>query len=163
MPPIMKSILEIFTLKRTLLLNAIVLVILIIFSFYGPYTNKFYLFKPGNYILPILSVGHFIFLYVLRFKIREDEMTDPQMRNLEYVLYGILLVYAYKAFESIYVLSTYSQYGSEALPGVFLPIGIVLTVLYFLLIGLSLLVFKYRKDYVGEYKFDDMNHIDSWE
>lgn len=159
----MRFILQTFTLKRTLILSAIVLGMLIIFSFYGPYTSKFYFFKPGNYIFPILSVGHFIFLYVLRFKIKEDEMTDPQMRNLEYVLYAIFLVYVYKAFESIYILTTYSDYGNHVLPGTFLPIGVLITVLYFLLIGLSLLVFKYRKDLVGDYKFDDMNHIDSWE
>lgn len=159
----MRFILKIFTLKRTLILSAVVLGLLNIFSFYGPYTSKFYFFKPENYILPILSVGHFIFLYVLRFKVKEEEMTDPQMRNLEYVLYAIFLVYVYKAVESIYVLSTYSDYGNHVLPGTFLPIGILITVLSFLIIGLSLLLFKYRKDRVGTYKFDDMNHIDSWE
>lgn len=159
----MRFILQIFTLKRTLMLSAIVIALLVISNFYGPYTNKFYFFNPSNYIFPILSVGHLIFLYVLRFKIKEEEMTDPQMRNLEYVLYAILLVYAYKAFESIYVLSTYSDYGSHSLPMSFIPVGLLITVLYFLLIGLGLLVFKYRKDRVGPYKFDDMNHIDSWE
>lgn len=159
----MKFILSIFTLKRTFILSAVVLAFLVIFSFYGPYTSKFYLFKPANYIFPILSVGHFIFLYVLWFKIKEDEMTDPQMRNLEYVLYGIFLVYVYKAFESIYILSTYWDYGNHVLPGAFLPLGVLITVLYFLLIGSTLLLFKYRKDRVGAYKFDDMNHIDSWE
>lgn len=159
----MRSILKIFSLKRTFILSAVILGILIIFSFYGPYTSKFYFFKPANYILPILSVGHFIFLYVLWFKIKEDELTDPQMRNLEYVLYGIFMVYVYKASESVYVLSTYSDYGNHLLPGAFLPIGILIAALYFLLIGLSLLTIKYRKDRVGAYKFDDMNHIDSWE
>ncbi|MEP3209920.1 MAG: hypothetical protein ABJN95_12055 [Maribacter sp.] len=159
----MKSILRIFTLKRTFILSIVVLAFLIIFSFYGPYTSKFYFFKPANYIFPILSVGHFIFLYVLWFKIKEDEMTDPQMRNLEYVLYGIFLVYIYKAFESIYILSTYWDYEYYVLPGAFLPIGILIMVLYLILIGTTLLLFKYRKHRVGAYKFDDMNHIDSWE
>lgn len=159
----MKSILQIFTIKRTFILTAVVLLILVIFNFYGPYTNKFYFFKPGNYIFPILSVGHFIFLYVLWFKIKEEEMTDPQMRNLEYVLYGVVLVYIYKALESIYVLTTYGDYENHVIPSAFLPIGITLLVLHLLLVGLTLLMFKYRKDRVGEYKFDDMNHIDSWE
>ena len=159
----MKSILRVFTLKRTFILTAAVLFILVIFNFYGPYTNKFYFFKPGNYIFPILSVGHFIFLYVLWFKIKEDEMTDPQMRNLEYVLYGVFLVYIYKAFESMYVLSTYGDYENHVIPGAFLPLGITILTLHLLLVGLTLLMFKYRKDRVGAYKFDDMNHIDSWE
>jgi len=159
----MRSILQIFTLKRTLILSAAILGILVVLNFYGLYTGKFYFFKPGNFIFPILSVGHFIFLYVLWFKVKEEEMTDIQMRNLEYVLYGIFLVYVYKAFESIYILSTYSDYGNHALPASFLPLGTLIAILYFLLIGLSLLVFKYRKDRVGEYKFDDINQIDSWE
>jgi len=163
MPFIMKSILRIFTLKRTFILSAVVLVLLVVFSFYGPYTSKFYFFKPENYIFPILSVGHFIFLYVLWFKIKEDEMTDPQMRNLEYVLYVIFLVYVYKAFESIYILSTYGDYEFHVLPSAFMPVGILILVSYLLLIGSTLLLFKYRKDRVGAYKFDDMNHIDSWE
>ncbi len=90
-------------------------------------------------------------------------MTDPQMRNLEYVLYVVFLVYVYKALESIYVLSTYGDYENHVIPAGFLPIGITLLVLHLLLVGLTLLMFKYRKDRVGEYKFDDMNHIDSWE
>ena len=159
----MKSILKIFTLKRTFILSAFVMVLLVIFNFYGPYTSKFYFFKPGNYIFPILSVGHFIFLYVLWFKIREDEMTDPQMRNLEYVLYIIFLVYVYKAFESIYILSTYWDYEFHLLPSTFLPLGILIMVCNFILIGTTLLLFKYRKDRVGNYNFDEMSHIDSWE
>lgn len=90
-------------------------------------------------------------------------MTDPQMRNLEYVLYGIFLVYLYKAIESIYILSTYWDYEFHVLPSAFLPIGTLIAVLYFSLIGLSLLTLKYRKDRIGDYKFDDMGHIDSWE
>jgi len=159
----MKSISRILTLRHTSILSASVLALLIIFSFYGPYTSKFYFFKPTNYIFPILSVGHFIFIYVLQFKIREEETTDPQMRNLEYVLYGIFLVYVYKAFESVYILSTYWDYEFHVLPGAFLPLGLLIIVLYFVLIGTTLLLFKYRKDQVGDYKFDDMNHIDSWE
>ena len=90
-------------------------------------------------------------------------MTDPQMRNLEYFLYAIFLVYIYKAFESMYILSTYWDYEFHVLPGAFLPLGVTIMMLYLLLISSTLLLFKYRKDRVGNYKFDDMNHIDSWE
>jgi len=159
----MKSILQIFTLKRSFILTAVVLGLLIIFNFYGPYTSKFYFFKLANYIFPILTVGHFIFLYVLWFKIKEEEMTDPQMRNLEYALYVVFLVYVYKVFESLYVLTTYGDYENHVIPGAFLPLGILIFILHLLLVGLTLLIFKYRKDRVGEYNFDDMNHIDSWE
>lgn len=159
----MKSIVRILTLKRSFILSMAVLALLIIFNFYGLYTNKFYFFKPDNYIFPILTSVHFVFLYVLWFKIKEDEATDPQMRNLEYILYGIFLVYVYKTIESISVLVTYFDYENHVIPTAFLPIGILILVLYLTLIGLTLLVIKYRKERVGEYIFDDMNHIDSWE
>jgi len=160
---IMKPILKIFTLKRSFILTAIILVILIVFNFYGPYTSKFYFFKLSNYIFPILTIGHFVFLYVLWFKIKEDEMTDPQMRNLEYILYIIFFVYVYKMLESLYVLTTYGEYSNHVIPSAFLPLGILIFILYVALVGLTLLTIKYRKDRVGEYKFDEMNHIDSWE
>lgn len=159
----MKSILNILTLKRSLILSAVVLGLLVIFNFYGPYTNKFYFFKVSNYILPVLTIAHFTYLYVLWFKITEHEDTDLPMRNLEYALYGIVLVYIYKTFESLYVLTTYSDYESHVMPSVFLPLGILILLLYLLLIGLTVLLIKYRKENVGEYKFDDMDHIDSWE
>jgi hypothetical protein len=159
----MKAILKIFSLKSTLILTAFVLFLLVIFNFYGPYSDTFYFFKPGNYILPILSVGHFIYLYVLWFKVKEDETTDPQMRNLEYVLYAIFLVYIYKAVESIYILSTYSDYEAFVLPSAFLPLSILIVSLYCILIICTLILFKHRKVQIGAYKFDEMNHIDSWE
>lgn len=159
----MKTFLKIFNLKSTLILSGFVLFLSVIFNFYGPYSSEFYFFKPANFILPILSVGHFIYLYVLWFKVKEGELTDPQMRNLEYVLYGIFLVYLYKAAESIYILSTYSDYEQFVLPGSFLPMGITIVTLYVVLILTTLILFKHRKVQIGAYKFDEMNHIDSWE
>ena len=159
----MKFILRTLTLRRSYILSAIIIFALVIFNFYGPYTGKFYFFKLDNYIFPVLTLIHCVFLYVLWFKIKEDELTDPQMRNLEYALYVILVVYAYKAFESVYVLSTYSDYENHLLPTGFLFIGISIFIFHLLLFGLTLLMFKYRKDRVGDYKFNDMDHIDSWE
>jgi hypothetical protein len=159
----MKFILRILTLKRSYILSAMVIMALVVFSFYGPYTSKFYFFKLDNYIFPVLTTIHVVFLYVLWFKIKEEETADPQMRNLEYALYVILIVYVYKTFESMYVLSTYTDYEFHLLPGAFLPLGVLILALHMLLVGLTLLVFKYRKDRVGSYAFDDMNHIDSWE
>ena len=159
----MKLILQFFTLRRSFIFSACILAILVLFNFYGPYTNKFYFFKIGNYLLPLLTLVHFTYIYVLWFKIKEEEMTDLPMRNLEYMLYVVVVIYLYKAFESIYILSTYGDYNNHILPSVFLPIGILILVLYLLLIGLTLLLFKYRKERVGAYDFDDMDHIDSWE
>ncbi len=160
----MNFITQLLPWKRNLFVSVGVLVLLIIFSFYGLYTNKFYFFKFDNYIFPFLTIVHFAFLYVLWFKIKEGEIADPQMRNLEYALYVIFLVYIFQVFDTFYVLTTYSQYENHVIPGTFLPLGILILVLQLLLLGLTLLAFKYRKEIVGGYNFDDMNqHIDSWE
>ena len=159
----MKAMLKIFTLRNVYILSALVILLLVVFNFYGPYTGKLYFFKLDNYIFPILTLVHLVYLYVLWFKIKEDETTDPQMRNLEYALYVILVVYVYKIFESMYILTTYSEYENHLLPSLFLFLGFTILILHLFIIGLTLLMFKYRKERVGDYKFNDMDHIDSWE
>ncbi|CAM3609817.1 hypothetical protein [Zobellia roscoffensis] len=160
----MKFILRIFPWKRTINISIAVITILIIFSFYGLYTNTFYLLKPNNYIFPLLTLCHFTFLYVLWFKIKEDELTDPQMRNIEYILYAVFAVYVFKTVESLYILVSYSEFENHIIPASFFPIGILIFLLHLFLLGLTLLAIKYRRDMVGAYEFDDMNqHIDSWE
>ncbi|MGB5554786.1 MAG: hypothetical protein WBM83_09035 [Flavobacteriaceae bacterium] len=160
----MSFIMKLLPWKRNLFVTIGILALLIVFSFYGLYTDQFYFFKFDNYIFPFLTVVHFAFLYVLWFKIKEGEIADPQMRNLEYALYVILFVYVFKVFDSIYVLTTYSDFESYDIPSSFIPLGVLILVLYILLVGLTLLAFKYRKVLVGGYNFDDMNQqIDSWE
>lgn len=149
--------------KSTLMVSLAVLLILDIFSFYGLYTNKFYFFKIDNYIFPILTIVHFVFLYVLWFKIKEDELSDPPMRNLEYSLYVILIVYVFKLFDNLFILTSYGEYENHLIPSTFIPLGIFICILHLLLIGLTLLAFSFRKQVVGNYLFDDMNqHVDSW-
>ncbi|WP_324027504.1 hypothetical protein QSV08_06080 [Maribacter sp. BPC-D8] len=159
----MNSIKGLFTWKRTLIVSIVVLFLLNIFSFYGLYTNKFYFFKIENYIFPILSVIHLVFLYVLWFKISENELSDPPMRTLEYVLYAISLVYIYKMVETIIVLSSYSDFENHLIPSTFLPLGFVMIALYAVLLLVTFLAIAYRKEMVGTYIFDDMNqHVDHW-
>ena len=153
----------ILTWKRTLVLSIIILVLLDIFNFYGLYTNKFYFFKIDNYIFPLLSIVHFVFLYVLWFKIKEDELSDPPMRTLEYVLYIISLVYVYKLVETIIILLSYNDFDNHLIPGTFLPLGYFILLLYNLLLLVTYLAIDYRKKIVGTYLFDDMNqHVDHW-
>ncbi len=160
----MNSILRLMPWKRCIYVSMVVLGALIVFSFYGLYTNKFYFLKPDNYIFPLLTIAHFTFLYVLWFKITENEVTDPQMRNLEYALYVIFLLYIFKFFESIYILMSYNMYENHIIPKTFIPIGVSILFLHLLLLGLTLLAFQYRKILVGNYQFDDINRqIDSWE
>ena len=136
---------------------------LIVFNFYGLYSNKFYLLKPDNYIFPLLTIVHFVFLYVLWFKIRENELTDPKMRNLEYAMYAILLVYIFKIFDTAYILSTYNDFENHIMPRTFMPVGLFILLLQFMLLSLTLITFYHRKQEVGEYNFDSINeNIDSW-
>ena len=159
----MKFIKGIFPWKRTLITSLIVILLLTVFNFYGLYTNKFYFFKIVNYIFPLLALGHLLFLYVMWFKIKEDELSDPPMRNLEYVLYFISLVYIYKLIETVTTLFSYGQYDNHLIPATFLPIGILILLLYILLLVLTFLTFSYRREIVGTYTFDEMNqHVDNW-
>jgi hypothetical protein len=159
----MNFIQGVLTWKRTLILSVGVLALLNIFSFYGLYTNKFYFFKIDNYIFPLLSIVHFVFLYVLWFKIKEDELSDPPMRTLEYVLYIISLVYVYKLVETIIILLSYNDFDNHLIPNTFLPLGYFILLLYTLLLLVTYLAIAYRKKIVGTYLFDDMNqHVDHW-
>lgn len=160
----MKSILRYLNWQRCLVLSLAVLLALIVLNFYGLYTSKFYFFKADNYIFPILSLVHFTFLYVMRFKIKEEEYADPQMRNIEYTMYGILVVYVFKVLETIEILLTYTDYQDHIVPGSFLPIGITIALLQLFLIVLTFVTFGHRKEKVGEYNFDNINgNIDSWQ
>ncbi|TLF43988.1 hypothetical protein [Maribacter aurantiacus] len=159
----LSTIKRVFSWKLTLLLSLISIVLLNVLSFYGLYTNKFYFFKVDNYIFPILSLVHLVFLYVMWFKIRERELSDVPMRNLEYGLYIVSLVYLFKIIETLITLLSYSDYENHLIPVTFLPIGILMFVLYTMLFGLTFLTYSYRKQFVGTYVFDDRNqHIDTW-
>lgn len=150
--------------KWTLLLSVFVLLVLDVFSFYGLYTNKFYLFKIDNYIIPFLSIVHFIFLYVLWFKIKEKELSDPPMRNLEYFLYIIGIIYVFKFFDTLFILLTYGEYENYLIPDTFIPMGLGILFFYLVLLLLTFITIAKRKTLVGTYHFDDMNqHVDSWE
>ena len=150
--------------KRTIHLSIVVLTLLIILDFYGLYTNNFYFIKPENYLFPVLTLIHFTYLYVLNFKITEAELTDPLMRNIEYLLYGTFLIYVFKTSESLYTLTTYGEFLNYVLPATFLPLGVTIFVLHILLLVLTILAVHYRREMVGDYEFDDMNrHVDTWE
>ncbi|NJB69809.1 hypothetical protein GGR42_000271 [Saonia flava] len=159
----MNHLLRIFSWKRSMLLSICVLCILIVLNFYGVYTNKFYFLRPDNYIFPILTIVHFVYIYVIQFKIREMERPDIQMRNLEYSLYIILFVYLFKLYESVNKLLSYTDFKDHLLPDSFKPMSMLILYLYILLLFLTFLTFKHRKDLVGNYVFDDKDGIDSWE
>ena len=160
----MSYLLRLINWKTCLILSLMVLPALIFLNFYGLYTDRFYFFKVDNYIFPLLSFVHFLYLYVIWFKISEAEYVDPQMRNLEYGLYAILLVYIFKASDTAYVLLNANQFDAHLLPESFQAMGITVLSLQVLLIFLTLLTFTHRRREIGPYNFDNINeNIDSWQ
>ena len=124
----------------------------------------FYFFKIDNYILPLFSIVHFVFLYALWFKIKEGEPSDIPMRNLEYGLYIVFFIYVFKLVDTFLILSTSDEFDSKLLPSTFFPIGTLILALYLILFGLTLLSFYYRKKYVGPYNIDILDEqVDRWE
>lgn len=140
-----------------MLSSILILLLLIVFSFYGLYSNKFYPFKFDNYILPVLSLVHFTYLYVVWFKIKEQERPDWQMRNLEFALYIIFFIYFFKLFETLFIVLSYNDFENQILPKTFVPIGVLIVALYLVLLGLTLLIFAHRRSIIGSYRQDFMN------
>ncbi len=160
----MNLIASILNWKRCNIATLVVLTILVVLNFYGLYTNKFYFTKPDNYIFPLLSLVHFLYLYVIWFKITEDELPDPKMRNLEYALYAVMVVYLFKIYDSSIIIGSISEYQEHVIPSTFLPIGVTILVLYCLLFLLSLLSFWHRKRHIGVYNFENFNdNLNMWQ
>ncbi len=155
---------KIFNWKRVNIITFAILLVLIVLNFYGVYTNRFYFLKPYNYIIPVLAVIHALYLYVIWFKIKENELPDPKMRNLEYIVYVILLVYLFKIYDSVNVVNSYSQFQEHVLPSSFRFISILNLVLYCSMPLLTLLSFWYRKKLIGEYNFENYNNnLNIWQ
>ncbi len=160
----MNTLSKIITWKRNILASIAILLFLVVLSFYGVYTNQFYFFKPDNYIIPILTSVHFIYLYVVWFKITEDELPDPKMRNIEYVLYAIMIVYFFKIYDSAMVLNSVDVYGEHVIPASFKTMATLILVLHSVLPILTLYTFWLRKRYIGVYNFENYNdNLNIWQ
>ncbi len=150
--------------KTNILLTIVVLLALIVLSFYGMYGNTFFFNKAENYIFPLLTSTHFLYLYVLWFKITEREYPDVIMKNIEYIMYGIVLVYGYEFFSTYTILSTHNEFQDHVIPNTFMPMGILIVTLQTILVCLSIWSFAIRKIRIGKYDFDYLNnHLDAWE
>ncbi len=150
--------------KRYMAFSVGVLLILIVFNFYGLYTNRFYFFKVDNYIFPLLTIVHFSFLQALQIRISSDYEGDVQLRNLEFAMYAILLVYVFKVLDTVYILQSYTDFAAQVMPDTFLPIGTVMLALQLLLVILTALAFVYRRQMIGRYNMDQINDkLDSWQ
>lgn len=155
---------RVFSWKTCYFLSLGILPVLIVLNFYGLYSNRFYFLKIDNYIFPLFSLLHFVFLYVMRFKIREGEYPDPVMRNVEYGMYAVLMIYLFKCFDTLYILMSYSNYQAYIIPETFLPVGVLTLVLQVFLVVLTLLSFWYRKALIGVYDFEEIDkNMNSWQ
>lgn len=160
----MNTISKIITWKRNLIASLIVLVTLMILDFYGVYTNQFYFFKADNYIFSVLALVHLLYLYVVWFKIREDELPDPKMRNVEYILYAILFVYGFKIYQNIQIISSVQLYQDQVIPSTFKTMATLKLVLHSILPIMAVYTFWLRKKMIGVYNFDNYNNnLNIWQ
>ncbi|PWL38963.1 hypothetical protein DKG77_12105 [Flagellimonas aquimarina] len=160
----MNLISNLLTWKRNSIIILTILLALIVLNFYGIYTNRFYFLKPDNYIFPLLSLVHFLYLYVIWFKVTEDELPDPKMRNLEYLLYAVMIVYLFKIYDSALVLNSITDFPQHIMPSTFKPIGTITLVLYCLLPLFTLMSFWHRKQHIGQYNFKNYNdNLNIWQ
>ncbi len=160
----MKKLHNILNWRTTNIAISVVLLALIVLNFYGVYTNRFYFTKPTNYIFPILTMTHFVYLYVIWFKITENELPDPVMRNLEYSVYALAGFYFYKIYDSYLVLNSLTEFQQHMVPSTFEPSSTLILVLYILLAPLTVLSFWQRRRHVGAYKFENYNdNLNIWQ
>ncbi|MEN8788023.1 MAG: hypothetical protein ABF293_13520 [Flavobacteriaceae bacterium] len=152
------------TWKMCLILTIGVLFLLIVSNFYGLYTDKFYFFKVDNYIFPLLTIVHFSYLQAMHLKVNNKDFNNNQLRNLEYALYAILLVYIFKATDTAYILLSYSEFDAFFMPETFIPFGVAILSSQVLLVFLTMVSFRYRRQLVGRFNFDQINDkLDSWQ
>ena len=149
--------------KGCMALSIGILLMLIVMNFYGLYTDRFYFFKVDNYIFPLLTIVHFSFLQAIQMRISSKYVGDLHLRNLEYAMYAILLVYIFKVLDTSYILLSYSDYEARVIPENFMPYGTAILTLQICLVGLTFLSFGFRRNLIGRYNFDHVNDkLDSW-
>src|SRR5690554_2006753 len=147
-----------------LFISVIILIALIFLNFYGLYSNQFHFNKPGSFIFPLITLVHFVYIYVLWFKISEDEYPDAVMKSIEYVMYGILLVYFYEIVETVLLLGSKNKFPDHVIPSTFMPMGILIISLKSVLVFFTTWSFLIRKRKVGKYNIDYLNdHLSSWQ
>lgn len=160
----MNTLEKILNWKRNNIIVILLLLPLIVLNFYGIYAAKFFFLEPSNYIFPVLTLVHFLYLYVLWFKITEQELIDPKMRNLEYGVYALILVYLFKIYDSIITLNSLAEFQDYIIPASSRPIALTKLILHALLPIFTLLSFWHRKRLVGHYNFDNYNNnLNIWQ
>lgn len=86
------------------------------------------------------------------------------MRNIEYAMYALVLIYVFKCFDTLYILLSFEQYQSYLIPETFIPMGLLILSMQLLLTGLTVLSFYQRKSLVGPYEFEEIDkNMNSWQ
>jgi hypothetical protein len=137
----------------------VILPSVMVMSFYGLYTNKFYFMKVDNYLFSLLIFVHIFFLHALRRANGEDQTHLSALRNLEFGMYAVLLVYLFKLAETLYIMLTYFDYSEQVFPLSFIPMGTLILILQTVLILLTITTFQHRKIRIGSYRFDRINEL----
>ena len=127
------------------------LVVLVLFNFYGPFSNRFYFGKLDGYMFLLLVVFQALYLFRLLAKAKNKMISDSQLRYLEYVVYGVLVVYGYKTIDTVLSLNLASEIQPDLLPETFFPLVLLSLALYLLVIILSVLTFTFRKRLLGSF------------
>lgn len=127
------------------------LVVLVLFNFYGPFSNRFYFGKLDGYMFLLLVAFQALYLFRLLAKTKNEMNSDSQLRYLEYVVYGVLVVYGYKTIDTVLSLNLASEIQPDLLPETFFPLILLSLALYLLVIILSVLTFTFRKRLLGSF------------
>jgi len=127
------------------------LVVLVLFNFYGPFSNRFYFGKLDGYMFLLLVAFQALYLFRLLAKTKNEMNSDSQLRYLEYVVYGVLVVYGYKTIDTVLSLNLASEIQPDLLPETFFPLVLLSLALYLLVIILSVLTFTFRKRLLGSF------------
>ena len=92
-----------------------------------------------------------LYLFRLLAKTKNEMNSDSQLRYLEYVVYGVLVVYGYKTIDTVLSLNLASEIQPDLLPEPFFPLVLLSLALYLLVIILSFLTFTFRKRLLGSF------------
>ncbi|MEL7270709.1 MAG: hypothetical protein AAGL34_14140 [Bacteroidota bacterium] len=147
----MKAHSDLVTLKRLIWTLLTMLVVLVLFNFYGPFSNRFYFGKLDGYMFLLLVAFQALYLFRLLAKTKNEMNSDSQLRYLEYVVYGVLVVYGYKTIDTVLSLNLASEIQPDLLPETFFPLVLLSLALYLLVIILSVLTFTFRKRLLGSF------------
>ena len=126
-------------------------------NFYGLYTHKFYWLKPDNFILPLVSLIHLLYLREVQKRINQNRVADFPLQKLEFAMYGVSLIYAFELLETTYELLNVQTFNKTIIPETFWSEGLGILFVRFTYLVLTAFSFYIRKRILGTFNFDQIN------